>query len=151
MKQMGCEHENGMVRALQTGEWSEDLRLHVAGCRDCSQALQLAEALRAGARRAEERFNPPDPHWILQRSRRMAREIAVRRTTRLLTAMRTLAVVYVAAVAVWLLRGFAAIQYRELAATLHGASSEFALIGAAVAGFCVLGGLWPILRQRAGH
>jgi hypothetical protein len=60
-------------------------------------------------------------------------------------------VVYVAAVAVWLLRGFAALEYHEVAAALPGASSEFALIGATVAAVAVLGGLLPILRRRAGQ
>lgn len=147
MKQISCKHETEVIRALRTSEWTTELRLHGAECQDCSQTLRLAEALREEARRAEIHCTPPDPYWILQRSRRMAREIAMRRMTRLLAVMRALAAVYVAAAAVWLLRGYAALQYREVAAAMHGAASGFALMGAMVAAACVVVGLWPILRE----
>ena len=149
MKPMSCEHESGVIRALHSGEWSGELRRHAAECPDCTQALQLAEALGEAARRAEIRFHPPDAHWILQRSRRLAREIAVRRVTRLLAAMRALAAVYVAAAALWLLRGSAALQYREVASSMHGVSAGFALMGTMVAAVCVVAGLWPILRDSS--
>jgi hypothetical protein len=149
MKQMSCEHETGVIRALHLGEWTSELRRHAAECQDCSQALHLAEALREEARRAAIHCNPPDAHWIMQRSRRMAREIAVRRVTRLLAAIRALAAVYVAAAALWLLRGYAALPYREVASSMHGASAGFALMGAMVAAVCVVVGLWPILRDSS--
>ena len=149
MKPMSCEHESGVIRALHSGEWSVELRRHAAECADCSQALLLAEALRTEARRAEAGFQAPDAHWIMQRSRRMAREIAVRRVTRLLAAMRTLAAVYVAAAALWLLRGYTALPYREVASSMHGASAGFALMGAMAAAVCVAAGLWPILRDSS--
>jgi hypothetical protein len=137
-----------VIRALQTGEWSSELRRHAAECPDCRQALDLAEALRAEAGRAEIVFHPPDAHWILERSRRMAREIAMRRVTFLMAGIRALAAVYVVAAALWLLRGYAAIQYREVASSMSGNSAGFALMGATVAAVCVIAGLWPILRDR---
>lgn len=149
MKPMSCEHENSIIRALHSGEWSSELRRHAAECPDCSQALHLAEALRAAARRAEAGFHAPDPLWILQRSRRMAREIAMRRVTRLLAAMRVLAALYVAAAALWLLRGYTALPYREVTSSMHGVSIWFALIGAMAAAVCVAAGLWPILRDSS--
>jgi hypothetical protein len=149
MKQMSCEHENAVIRAMHSDEWTQELRLHVADCRDCSDALQLAEALGEVARRAEFHCNPPDAHWILQRSRRMAREMAMRRVAWLLNAIRSLAAVYVAAAAVWLLRGYAELQFRGVASSLHGAATGFALMGATVAAVCVVAGLFPILRQSA--
>jgi hypothetical protein len=148
MKQMGCDHEVEVIRALRSGEWTGPLRRHAASCQDCSQAQRLAEALEAGARRAEARSNLPDPHWIFERARRRRREIAMRRMARLLAAMRTLAAIYVAAALAWFLRGYATLQYREVASTLHGASSQFALMGATVATVCVAAGLWPILIER---
>jgi hypothetical protein len=151
MKQMSCEYESGVIQALHSGEWSSELRLHAAECADCSQALLLAEALGAEARRVEAGFHPPDAHWILQRSRRMAREIAMRRLAFLLVSMRGLAAVYVAAAVGWLLRGYAALPYREVASSMNGASIEFALMGAAVAAVCVVAGLWPILRDHPRH
>ncbi len=147
MKQMGCEHESSVIRALHSDEWTKELRLHAAECQDCSQALYLAEALREGAKRAEIHCNPPNPHWILQRSRRMAREIAMQRMAGLLAVMRTLATVYVVAVIGWLLRGYAESQYREVALAMRGTSSWFALMGAMVVAVSVLAGLWPILRE----
>jgi hypothetical protein len=149
MKPMSCEHESSVIRALHSGEWSGELRHHAAECLDCSQALHLAEALGEAARRAEIHCHPPDAHWSWQRSRVMAREIAVRRVTRLLAAMRALAAVYVAAAALWLLRGSAATQYREVASSMHGTSAGFALMGAMAAAVCVAAGLWPILRDRS--
>jgi hypothetical protein len=136
---------------MQTGGLSMELRRHAAECPDCSEALRLAEALREEARRAERRCNPPDPYWILQRSHRMAREIAMRRMTLLLASMRALAAFYVVMAAGWLLRGYAALQYREVASAISGASTEFALMGAMVAAVCVIAGLWPILREDAVH
>lgn len=149
MKLMGCEQEAGVIRAMQTGGWTKYLRLHVADCQDCSEALRLAEALLEEARRAERRCNPPDPYWILERSRRMARVIAVRRITLLLASMRALAAFYVVAAAGWLLRGYAALPYREVVSAISGASTRFALMGAMVAAVCVAAGLWPILREDA--
>ncbi len=147
MKQIGCEHETGVIHALHSGKWTTELRLHSAGCPNCSQALHLAEAMREEARRAEAHCNPPDPYWILQRSRRMAREIAVRRVARLLTTVRVLAAIYVVASAGWFFRGYAEHQYREVASAMHGASSGLELIGVIVAAGCVAAGLWPILRE----
>jgi hypothetical protein len=149
MKPVSCEHESSIIRALHSGEWSSELRRHASECPDCSQALDLAEALGTVARRAEIGCNPPDPLWILQRSHRMAREIAMRRVTRLLAAMRVLAVVYIVAAALWLLRGYAATQYREVVSSMHGSSAGFALMGAMAAVVCVAAGLWPILRDRS--
>jgi hypothetical protein len=151
MKQLGCEHEVEVIRALHSGEWTEPLRLHAAACQDCSQALHLAETLKARAQRTEARFNPPDPHWIFERARRRAREIAVRRMGRVLTLMRTLAACYVIAAAAWLMRGYAAGQYHEVASALRPATAAFALLGVAVAGVFVAAGLWPILGERAGR
>jgi hypothetical protein len=146
---MSCEHETTVIRALHSGEWSSELRLHVAQCQDCSQALHLAEALRQVATQAEAHFQPPDPHWILQRSRRIAREIALRRVARLLAAMRALAAIYAMVVVGWLARGYAAVQYREVASAMRGPSTAFGLLGAAVAALCVAVGLWPILHERS--
>ena len=41
MKQMGCEHENRVLRAMRSGKWSAELRQHAAGCADCSEAMRL--------------------------------------------------------------------------------------------------------------
>lgn len=150
-KPMNCEQESGVVRALHTGEWSAAARLHVAECADCSQTLALAQALQVEALRTGADFHPPDAHWIVERARRRSREISLRRVGLLLAAMRALAAVYVVAAAGWLLRGYATVQFREVASSMSGNSAGFALLGAGVAAVCVLAGLWPILRDRPGQ
>jgi anti-sigma factor RsiW len=147
---MGCEVETCILQALHTGEWSRELRQHAADCPECSQALALAEALRTEARRAEAGFHPPDAHWVFERSRRLAREIALRRMALILMGIRTLAAVYVMAAAGWFLRGYLALPYREIAASMNKTSAEFALMGAAVTVVSLIAGLWPLLRDRPG-
>ena len=147
MKQMGCEHENRVLRAMRSGQWTAELRRHASGCADCSEAMRVAMALQAEARRSEMLCHPPHPDWILERSRQLAREAAVRRMSRLLKAMRILAAIYAMAAGVWLVHGFAALSYREIASSLHGPSSHFALLGAIVTAAFVSAGLWPILRE----
>jgi hypothetical protein len=147
MKQMGCEHENRVLRAMRSGKWTAELRQHAAGCADCSEAMRVAEALQAEARHSEMQCHPPDAHWILERSRRLAREAAVRRMSRLLKAMRILAAIYAMAAGVWLTRGYAALPYREIASSFHGPSSHFMLLGAIVTAAFASAGLWPILRE----
>lgn len=146
MKQMGCEQERGVVRAQETGEWSEELRLHVEGCGDCGEALRVAGALRDEGRRAEAQCRLPDAHWILERARRRARAMAVARVSRMLMAARMVAAGYVAVVVCWVARGYAESQYRQVASAMQGGAGGFALMGAAAAAVCVAVGLWPILR-----
>lgn len=47
--EMNCHRENEAVRALRSGHLPEELRLHVAGCDCCGEALALAAALQADA------------------------------------------------------------------------------------------------------
>ncbi len=149
MKQMGCEHESRVIRALHSGQWTSELRRHAAGCGDCSEALRVAEALREESSRSQMQCQLPDPQWILQRSRLLAREAAVKRMSRMMKAMQILAATYAVAAVGWLARGYAALQYREIASALHGATSHFALLGTLVAAVCVTAGLLPILRADA--
>ena len=151
MKQMGCEHENRVLRAMRSGNWTAELRQHTAGCADCSEAMRVAEALQAEAERSEMQCHPPDPHWILERSRRLAREAAVRRMSRLLKAMRMLAAIYAMAAGVWLTRGYAALPYRDIVLSLHGPSGHFMLLGVIVTAAFASAGLWPILRENGKH
>ena len=146
MKQTGCEHESEVIRALTNSAWSEELRRHAAACAECGQALRVAEALQAEVRCAESECTLPDAHWVLERARRRAREMAVARMSRMLMAARIVAVGYAAAVVCWVARGYAESQVREVASAMHGGASGFALLGAAAAAVCVAAGLWPILR-----
>jgi len=151
MKPIGCEHENAVIRALRAGEWTQELRLHVEACQDCTQALDLAKVLQQQARQAEMRCNVPDAHWILERSRRRARQLAVVRMSRALFAVRILAAGCAAAVLAWLARGYAESQYHEVTSAMHGGAGSFALLGVATAVVCVAVGLLPILGQGAAR
>ena len=42
-----CDCEPAVVRAVQTGLWTEDLRSHFAACPVCADAALIAEALHA--------------------------------------------------------------------------------------------------------
>jgi hypothetical protein len=42
-----CDCEPAVVRAVQTGLWTEDLRVHFAACPVCADAAVIAEALHA--------------------------------------------------------------------------------------------------------
>jgi hypothetical protein len=149
MKLLGCEHEHRAIRAFGSGQWTSELRRHISECEDCSEALRIAEALREESSRSQIKCQLPDPYWILQRSRQLAREAAVRRMSRLLKAMQILASTYAVAAAAWLTRDYVVLPYREIASSLHGASSHFALLGTLAAAACVTAGLWPILRGDA--
>jgi predicted anti-sigma-YlaC factor YlaD len=151
MKTMSCEDEASIIQAMLTGQWTDEVHQHAAECPECSQAVTLAEALRAEARRAEAAFQPPDAHWVFERSRRLAREIALRRMALILIGIRTLAAAYVVGATGWFLRGYMALPYREIASSMSKTSAEFALMGAAVAVVSLIGGLWPILRDRPGQ
>lgn len=141
MKRRGCEQEASVMRARHTGAWTSELRAHAAGCADCSEALRVAEALLAQARRAEGLAAIPDAHWIFSRSQRMARERALRRMTLILTGARIAAGVYATGAAVWLLRGTVWGPYRELSSDFHGAAGSYMLLGAALAAAAGLAGL----------
>jgi hypothetical protein len=147
MKQTGCKHENSVIRAMRTGEWIDELRVHAAECPDCGEALRVAEVLRQEAGRLERVCAPPDTHWVLRRSRRVAREIAMRRMGRVLAAARGLAAVYAIVAVAWLLRGVAAPQYHEVASSMHGVTAGFAMLGAMGAAVCMAAGIWPILGE----
>lgn len=43
----GCIHENEIVRAARTGQWTDRLRSHWAACAVCAEAALVAESLAA--------------------------------------------------------------------------------------------------------
>ena len=149
MKKLGCEHEGEVTAAVRSGAWSESLKLHAAECADCGAVMQLAAALMQQAQRAEARVTPPDAHWILERARRQTRERTMRRVARLLSGIRLLASIYVVAVVVWLVRGFAEVQFREVMSTMQGRAGWMAVMGATAAARLVVAGLWPVLRESS--
>ncbi|OFV82661.1 MAG: hypothetical protein A2Y78_10825 [Acidobacteria bacterium RBG_13_68_16] len=104
MKTTPCEREQAVLQAIAAGPWSEDLRDHVAGCRSCSDAVLVAQALREAA--ADTAHEPlPDPGAIWRAAQRDQRLVTIERVTwpiRLMTRIALAAFVVAAAVGlVW--------------------------------------------------
>jgi hypothetical protein len=80
MKITQCEHEEAVLRALAVGSWPDELRDHLAGCRSCSDALVVAQALRETA--DDTTSKPlPDPGRIWRAAQRSERLAAAQRAT----------------------------------------------------------------------
>jgi hypothetical protein len=129
-----CDCEPAVVRAVQTGLWTDELREHFAGCPICGDAAMIAGTLRAGAAEAFEVPAPGLIWWKAQLRRRLeSQERAVRP---LVWAERAALVAGVAGVgwtATWV-----ASSNPALAAVLVGA-----LVAAATAGSL----LWAAARR----
>jgi hypothetical protein len=48
-----CQRESQVVAAVRAGQWSADLRAHLAGCEICAEAALVAELLQAEQQTAE--------------------------------------------------------------------------------------------------
>lgn len=84
MTRRGCPLEPAVVAAVHAEAWSEELRRHVASCRECQQTEAVTSALLALA--AEDSAMPlPDPHATWLRAR-LARRRAANRKLRLILA-----------------------------------------------------------------
>jgi len=81
MKTTQCEHEQAVLRALAVGLWPGELRAHLAGCRSCSDARLVTQALREAAD-TTSREPLPDPGRIWRAAQRSERLVAVERAMR---------------------------------------------------------------------
>lgn len=50
MKAEFCRFEEAVTAAIQSGEWNEDLRRHVAGCEECADLALVARYCAAAAK-----------------------------------------------------------------------------------------------------
>jgi hypothetical protein len=90
MKTTPCDWEQAVLQALATGLWSAELRDHIAGCRSCSDAASVMQALRAAA--AETVREPlPDPAAIWRAAQRDRHLVAVEVVTRPIRLMMRIA------------------------------------------------------------
>ena len=82
MKPLECERERMVRHAVRSGLWNDDLRSHVADCAICSDALFVAEFMRAEAEAAQTCSRVPDANLIWWKAELRARREAAERVTR---------------------------------------------------------------------
>lgn len=102
---MSCQRETEVVRALRMGDFSDELRAHIAGCDSCGEALAVASACQA----APGPETVPDASLLWRKMElRLKRErteaamrpaiIAERLTTAVLAVCAVLAIPWLAAI-----------------------------------------------------
>lgn len=78
-----CPYESETAEAVRTGCWSDELRLHVAGCGSCDETRAVAGFMNRAAAALGRHEAAPDPTLIWLRAelaRRDRREAGERRT-----------------------------------------------------------------------
>lgn len=102
MKPVGCDREVEIARAVRSGRWSGDLRLHAAGCEACGEAMAVAAFLQSGG---EPALNVPEPGLMWWKLELRARREKARRAMRPLAIAERMAAVLTggacAGAAVW--------------------------------------------------
>lgn len=96
MKHEDCPHEEAVVAAARSGEWSPELQVHRDGCLICAELTLVTAALASDAEfLVDEAIGLPDPGVIWMRARLAEREFNFRRATRAIVWVQraTLAVV----------------------------------------------------------
>lgn len=81
MNAQACDKEQAVITALQSGNVSGDLLLHIESCRVCREVLMTAEALRYESACLDKTLSPPDAGVILRRAQQRARQEALARAT----------------------------------------------------------------------
>jgi hypothetical protein len=71
-----CVHEQSVVEAAKSGQWSEPLRSHFAGCALCQESLQVSTWMQDFAETADEARELPDPRLIWLKARLAQRQAA---------------------------------------------------------------------------
>jgi hypothetical protein len=76
MKATTCVYEQFVVEAAKSGQWSEPLRSHFAGCALCQESLQVSMWMQDFAETADEARELPDPRLIWLKARLAQRQAA---------------------------------------------------------------------------
>jgi hypothetical protein len=151
-----CETEHAVLAALQSGNLSGDLLVHLETCPLCSEMAMTVEELRPEAARLEESLKPPDPAIIFRGAQQRAREEALARAT--LPIRITLACTVVVSIlsAPWLIAYLMKLPWelpllrpvyflqRNLPDTLPGSL----VIGMTATLLCIALSSWFILREE---
>ncbi|MDR3725582.1 MAG: hypothetical protein P4K86_00930 [Terracidiphilus sp.] len=141
MNQRHCEREPEIVEALHTGAWREDLRRHADSCRACAETRFLAQSLLQTAARMAL-HTPPDASQVWRKAREEAREVTLKRASRLFNLMRTAGLAYGLVLAAWCVHGFLLHGVKQFLPSANGVTAGTATIGALVAFACIVMGIW---------
>jgi hypothetical protein len=101
-----CIHEESVLAAARSGEWSEELRAHAAACPVCSEVVLVVGALIGEARAAVADESLPDPGRIWLAARRQAQRQKIERATRPIRIVRSAAVACAVATAAFCISRF---------------------------------------------
>jgi hypothetical protein len=109
MNPFTCTREREVAAALHSGHWPqacpEDLRVHVASCRACSDLVLVTEPIQASRRQTADlaRLQPAGAIWWRAQLRR--RNAAIEKVSRPILGAQlfalTMTLVVIAAIAVW--------------------------------------------------
>lgn len=76
-----CAFESNVVHAAESGEWTESLRAHAAGCADCAAAAEVASWMHGFARVDEREHILPDPAVLWLKAKLLQSSAAVERVS----------------------------------------------------------------------
>lgn len=148
MSPFTCSRERDVSDLLQKGHWPhacpEELRTHVASCRICSDVVLVTETLQASRKQAAElpRLEPAGAIWWRAQLRR--RNAAIEKVSRPILGAQifalTMALVIIAAIAVWQVGNWSA-----WVADLPGALHLNALIPSSMPESSILWIIMPVL------
>lgn len=95
MRKVECAHENELLTALQASHWpdacDDALRSHVAGCRSCTELVDLSLALLDDHRALVQEANVPSSAIVWWRAQMRSRREAAERATQPITIVQGLA------------------------------------------------------------
>jgi hypothetical protein len=116
-----CGQDDAVLKAVRSGEWSPDLRAHVAACPSCQELTDLSVSLHELVAVSHE--GPlPDPRILLRKARLLdsleARETALARAVRPLDIAATLSLAGAGALLAW--SAWSAVPLLALLALLGG-------------------------------
>lgn len=159
MNDAPCPREPDVLRAVEHGEWTADLRSHADGCEACREVRAVAGLLREAVD-AEAATPLPEAGDVWWRAEWRARREARARALRPLDAIeRSEPLVALVAVAVLLMaRGDLVLQTlarwmsfdgggAALAAVLPAAVMPFVLVGLALGGVVIVVGLGAVVAR----
>ena len=151
-----CEKEQAVLAALQNGNLSGELVVHLESCPLCSEIVMTVEGLRPEAARLDNNLRPPDPATIFRRAQQRAREEALARAT--LPIRITLACTVVLSIlsAPWLIAYLMRLPWEVpllrpvyfLQRNLPDALSGSTVMGMAATLLCIALSSWFVLREE---
>jgi hypothetical protein len=126
MSPFTCTRERDVAAVLHSGHWPqacpEDLRVHVASCRACSDLVLVTESLQASRRQTADlaRLQPAGAIWWRAQLRR--RNAAIEKVSRPILGAQlfalTMTLVVIAAIAVWQFGNWS-VWFADLPGALH--------------------------------